>query len=113
MSLKTKGVTFTVVMLLALAGLFSGIFVGQHIHFKKKIDISKFNGTYLEHPRPVNKFNLTGIDNNTFDNNSLQGKWTLIFLVSLIVAMFVQQLWLNWLRCTVSLKKKELRIYLG
>ncbi|KTD53397.1 SCO1/SenC family transporter protein [Legionella santicrucis] len=79
MSLKIKGVTFTVVILLALAGLFSGIFVGQHIHFKKKIDISKFNGTYLEHPRPVNKFSLTGIDNNTFDNNSLQGKWTLIF----------------------------------
>lgn len=36
MSLKAKSVTFTVVVLLALAGLFSGIFVGQHVHFKKK-----------------------------------------------------------------------------
>lgn len=37
MSLKAKSVTFTVVVLLALAGLFSGIFVGQHVHFKKKL----------------------------------------------------------------------------
>lgn len=79
MSLKARGVTFTVVILLALAGLFSGVFVGQHIHFKKKIDISKFHGTYLEHPRAVNQFSLTGIDNTTFDNKSLQGKWTLLF----------------------------------
>jgi protein SCO1 len=79
MSLKAKSVTFTVVILLALVGLFSGIFVGQHIHFKKKIDTANFHGTYLENPRSVNQFNLTGIDKKSFDNNSLQGKWTLVF----------------------------------
>lgn len=79
MSLKTKGVTFTVVVLLGIAALFSGIFVGQHIHFKKKIDVAKFHGTYLENPRTINQFSLTGTDQKTFDNSSLQGQWTLLF----------------------------------
>lgn len=79
MSLKAKSVTFTVVVLLALAGLFSGIFVGQHVHFKKKIDVSTFHGTYLENPRPVNRFSLTGIDAKSFDNKSLKGQWTIMF----------------------------------
>ncbi|HHF7373553.1 SCO family protein [Legionella bozemanae] len=79
MSLKAKSVTFTIVVLLALAGLFSGIFVGQHVHFKKKIDVSTFHGTYLENPRPVNRFSLTGIDAKSFDNKSLKGKWTIMF----------------------------------
>ncbi|CAM2749550.1 SCO1/SenC family protein [Legionella steigerwaltii] len=79
MSLKAKSVTFTVVVLLALAGLFSGVFVGQHFHFKKRIDVTKFHGTYLENPRTVNRFSLTGIDDKSFDNKSLKGKWTLMF----------------------------------
>lgn len=79
MNFKAKGVTFTVVILLALAGLFSGIFVGQHMHFKKKIDVTKFHGTYLDNPRTVNQFSLNGIDDKSFDNSSLQGQWTVIF----------------------------------
>ncbi|MBI2784891.1 MAG: SCO family protein [Legionella longbeachae] len=79
MSLKVKSITFTVVILLACAGLFSGIFVGQHVHFKKKIDVAKFHGTYLENPRSVNQFSLTGIDEKSFDSMSLKGKWTLVF----------------------------------
>lgn len=79
MNLKTKGVTFTVVILLALAGLCSGIFVGQHLSFKKKIDVANFHGTYLENPRTINQFSLTGTDQKTFDNASLQNQWTLIF----------------------------------
>ncbi len=79
MGMKTKGVTFTVVVLLAIAALFSGIFVGQHLHFKKKIDVAKFHGTYLENPRTINQFSLMGTDQKTFDNSSLQGQWTLLF----------------------------------
>lgn len=79
MNLKAKGITFTVVILLALAGLFSGIFVGQHMNFKKKIDVANFHGTYLENPRTVNQFSLTGTDQKAFDNASLQGKWTVLF----------------------------------
>lgn len=79
MNLKAKGVTFTVVILLALAGLFSGIFVGQHMSFKKKVDVANFHGTYLENPRTINQFSLTGTDQKTFDNASLQNQWTLVF----------------------------------
>lgn len=79
MNLKSKSAAFTVVVILALAGLSLGVFVGQHVHFKKKIDVARFHGTYLENPRTVNQFSLTGIDQKIFDNSSLQGKWTLMF----------------------------------
>ena len=79
MSLKIKGLPLTLVVLLALAGLFAGIFVSQHLHFKKKIDVAQFHGTYLQNPRVVNQFSLTGTDQKPFDNASLHGQWTLIF----------------------------------
>jgi protein SCO1/2 len=78
MSMKIRGVALTVTILLALSGLFAGIFVSQHIHFKK-IDEAAFHGTYLENPRTINQFSLTGIDQKPFDNSSLQGRWTLLF----------------------------------
>lgn len=79
MSLRIKGVTLTVTILLAIAGLFAGIFVSQHLHFKKKIDVAEFHGTYLENPRTVNQFSLPGIDHKPFNNLSLQGHWTVVF----------------------------------
>lgn len=79
MSLKKKRITLTVGVLLAFAGLLSGIFVSQHLHFNKKIDVSEFHGTYLEHPRTINQFTLMGTDQKPFDNTSLQGQWTLVF----------------------------------
>ncbi|HRD69112.1 MAG TPA: SCO family protein [Legionella sp.] len=77
--MKIKGITLTVVILLAIAGLFTGIFVSQHLHANKKLDVTQFHGTYLEHPRTINQFALTGTDGKPFDNASLQGQWTLIF----------------------------------
>ncbi len=79
MSVKIKGVNATVAVLLAIGALFTGLFVSQHIHSKKKIDVAQFHGTYLQNPRAVNEFALTGIDNKTFENSSLQGRWTLVF----------------------------------
>lgn len=79
MSVKIKGVTLTVTILLALAGLFTGIFVSQHLHFKKTIDVAEFHGTYLENPRTVNQFSLIGTDQKPFNNQSLQGHWTVVF----------------------------------
>jgi protein SCO1/2 len=79
MSIKAKGVSTTVAILLAFGALFIGIFVAQHLHSKKKIDVAQFHGTYLERPRTVNTFALTGIDDKAFDNESLKGHWTLIF----------------------------------
>jgi len=77
--MKIKGITLTVVILLAIAGLFTGIFVSQHLHANKILDVTQFHGTYLEHPRTINQFALTGTDGKPFDNASLQGQWTLIF----------------------------------
>lgn len=79
MRVKLKGVTLTVAIILALTGLFLGIFASQHLSFNKKIDPAQFHGTYLEHPRSVNQFHLIGIDQLPFENSSLQGHWTLIF----------------------------------
>lgn len=79
MSVKMKGVNVTVAILLAIGALFTGLFVSQHIHTKKKIDVTQFHGTFLENPRSVNEFSLTGTDNKAFNNSALQGHWTLVF----------------------------------
>jgi len=79
MSVKIKGVNATVAVLLAIGALFTGLFVSQHIHSKKKIDVDQFHGTYLENPRAVNEFTLMGTDNKNFSNSNLKGHWTLVF----------------------------------
>lgn len=76
---KKNRITLTIIVLLAFAALITGIFVSQHISGKNKIDSSKFHGTLLEKPRQVEPFALTGIDNTPFANQSLQGKWTIVF----------------------------------
>lgn len=79
MNVKRNGISVTLVLLLGFVGLFSGIFISQHIQLTKKVDASKFHGTYLEDPRTVNQFSLTGLSQKSFDNASLQGHWTLMF----------------------------------
>jgi protein SCO1/2 len=79
MSLNVRGIHATVMVLLAIGALFIGLFVYQHLYTVKKIDVAQFHGTYLETPRAINEFKLTGMDNKPFDNASLQGHWTLFF----------------------------------
>jgi len=79
MDIKAKGITLTAVILLAVTALFSGIYVGHYVHSPKKIDISRFHGTYLEHPRAINQFSLIGADGKPYTNANLQGQWTLMF----------------------------------
>jgi protein SCO1 len=79
MGVKPKGVIYTVMALVAVMALFTGVFVYQHTHREKQINISEFHGTYLEHPRTVNQFSLQGTDEKPFDNSSLTGEWTLVF----------------------------------
>jgi len=79
MSVKKKGVTLTVVCLLAIVGLMSGLYVSSQLNAKRSIDVTEFHGTYLEKPRAVNQFSLTGTDQKPFDNQSLQGQWTMVF----------------------------------
>ncbi|KGP63025.1 photosynthetic protein synthase I [Legionella norrlandica] len=76
MNIKTKGFSLTV---LALISLFAGVYISQNFHFKRKINVAEFHGTYLENPRSVNNFSLMGTDQKTFNNSSLQGQWTLVF----------------------------------
>lgn len=76
---KTKRITLTVGILLAIVALSAGLYVSQHMHVKKKIDVSQLHGTLLNEARPVNAFSLTGIDDKPFNNASLQGSWTLVF----------------------------------
>lgn len=79
MNFKAKRIGFTVVVLLALASLILGAFVGQYLYAKKKIDVSNFHGTYLEKPRTVKSFSLRGIDQHVFANSTLSNRWTMIF----------------------------------
>lgn len=79
MNQNPKRNQLTAILLFVLAGLFGGFYVAQHFHLGKRIDASKFHGTYLEKPRTINQFSLTGIDQKPFDNSSLKGEWTLVF----------------------------------
>lgn len=79
MSVQKNRIALTVGGLLAFAALIAGLFISQHITFKKKIDVNAFHGTLLEKPRGIEQFSLTGIDNKSFTNVNLQGQWTIIF----------------------------------
>lgn len=72
-------VRLTIVGICALMALFLGFFISQHLYWKKGIETSKFHGTILEKPRDVAAFELTGIDNRPFNNDSLHGRWTIMF----------------------------------
>lgn len=74
-----KRVSLTVGLLLAFTALVAGFFVSQHVHKGKRIDVSKFHGTLLTQPRGINSFSLTGTDEAAFNNQRLQGQWTLVF----------------------------------
>ena len=75
---KSKRNTWLVLGLLAFIALLSGLFVSQYMS-KKNADLSKFYGTLLNEPRPVDAFSLIGNDDKPFNNNSLQKEWTNVF----------------------------------
>ena len=76
---KTRRMTLTIAILLAIIALSAGVFVAQHMYVKKKLDASQLNGTLLDEARAVQPFSLTGIDHKPFDNASLHGSWTMVF----------------------------------
>jgi protein SCO1/2 len=65
--------------LLAIVALVAGVFIAQRMSREKSIDLADFHGTWLEVPRAVPPFELTGIDHKPFNNASLKGRWTLVF----------------------------------
>lgn len=68
---KTKRITLTITILLAMMALMAGLFVSQHI--------PQLHGTRLDEPRTIQPFSLTGIDDKPFNNDSLRGSWTMVF----------------------------------
>jgi protein SCO1/2 len=74
-----KRVSLTVLFLVAFIALIAGIFVAQHVPDKRAVLAEKFQGTLLDHPRPIHDFSLTGIDDKSFDNQSMKGHWTMVF----------------------------------
>jgi protein SCO1/2 len=66
------GVVFTAVLL-------GGYMTYQKTHVSKEIDAASFHGTYLKNPRPVNDFALDRTDAKPFNNESLKGRWTIMF----------------------------------
>ncbi|WP_419420308.1 SCO family protein [Legionella sp. D16C41] len=63
----------------AFIALLAGITVSNVIHQEKKVDPNQFHGTLLQKPREIQQFSLVGVDNQPFNNKSLQGKWTMVF----------------------------------
>ena len=76
---KKNRVTVTVASLFACMALAAGVFIAQHWHQVKPVDRSQFTGTWLDTPRPVSAFHLTGTDGQPFDNQRLQKQWTWVF----------------------------------
>lgn len=75
---KTR-IKLTVLALLVFAAGITGVFVSQHVPPKKELDPSQFHGTLLSEPRKISPFTLTGTDHGRFSQETLQGKWTMVF----------------------------------
>ena len=79
MTLQARGIRYTIIALVAFMALVTGLFVSQYAQKGPKIDPETFHGTWLQHPRAINEFHLTGTDGSIFDNQSLKGQWTFMF----------------------------------
>ena len=79
MSYQSKKIRYTVLALSAVCALFAGAYISLQFSKPAKIDPSKFHGTVLSQPREINEFNLDGTDNKPFNNQSLNGQWTMVF----------------------------------
>ena len=79
MSNQSKKIRYTVWVLSAVCALFAGVYISTQMSKPHKIDPSKFHGTVLSQPREISEFNLQGIDDKPFNNQSLNGQWTMVF----------------------------------
>ncbi len=76
---RNRRVAITVLVLLAFAALITGVFVSQQIHQSKTRALANFHGTRLANPRSMQPFSLEATNGQAFNNDSLHGKWTLVF----------------------------------
>ena len=76
--LKNKKI-ISLVLIVAVVAFISGLYISEHKGWHKKMDQSQFHGTFLDKPRAMQPFELTGIDDTPFTQKNLQGQWTLMF----------------------------------
>lgn len=78
---RTNRMLWIIGTLAACLALLAGIVFAQHYYNGQEatIDSSQFSGTVLSQPREVSAFELRGIDETTFSNAQLKGKWTFMF----------------------------------
>lgn len=74
-----KRISLTIGALACFAALVLGIFVAQHAPDEQKKLREQFQGTLLDQPRDMHRFNLIGIDEKKFTRKSLKNHWTLVF----------------------------------
>jgi protein SCO1 len=72
-------ITLTIISLLCIIALMLGLFIQQYSSKKKSVDLSRFHGTLFQTPREIHSFSLNGMDNMIFDNQRLNGRWTMVF----------------------------------
>lgn len=75
--MRKNRVMATIIILIAFMALMAGFFCAQHV-YKKPVQ-AQWHGTLLDKPRAIEPFSLTGIDHQPFNNQSLQGTWTMMF----------------------------------
>ena len=76
---KNSKIRITVLGLSVFITALFGLFISQHQILNKNHDLSRFHGTLLEKPRNLSEFTLLGSDNKPFNNDSLNGHWTMAF----------------------------------
>lgn len=72
---KKRPLIFLGIILIIFLGTLTGLYFSK----PKTIDLSKFNGTFLQTPRDLKPFTLIGTNNQPFTNTNLKNKWTMIF----------------------------------
>lgn len=78
MPIKNNRIVISLIGLLAFMALIAGLYTAQSVQ-NGIGDMRKFQGTFLDKPRTVKPFKLTGIDGIPFSNASLEGQWTMVF----------------------------------
>ncbi len=78
MPIKNNRMVISIIGFLAFIALIAGLYTAQSVR-NGVVDMRKFHGTFLDKPREVQSFVLTGIDGLPFNNASLKGHWTMLF----------------------------------
>lgn len=77
--MKRCNATITGGIFLAVVAFIAGLYVFRQMGAHDQSASYSFHGTVLTQPRKISHFELKGLDNQPFNNQTLQGQWTLLF----------------------------------